>query len=127
MARAFYHHKVLLDENMPKRSALPLLNKHFQVKHISADLHQEGLDDPAVYDLAVSLGCVLITRNLKHFRPLAGTKHDAGVITVSQNLVPEQLDTKLTAFLKRARPADLAGTCQFLPASRRVAEQDQAD
>src|SRR6266581_2547167 len=101
MVRTFFHYKILLDENMPTRSVLPLLNNNFSVKHVRDDLGYTGLLDPDIYRLAVRKNFIIITRNAKHFRPLAGTQKDLGIITVSENLLPNQLDKKLTAFLKR--------------------------
>ena len=46
MPKRFYKHKLLLDENMPSRPALPRLNQHFDVKHIRDDIHHGQIDDP---------------------------------------------------------------------------------
>ncbi len=117
MVKSYYHYKVLLDENMPNRKALPLLNSHFSVRHIRDDLKNAGMLDPDVYSLAASQGRVIVTRNAKHFRPLAGTQGDAGIIVVSENLLPSQLDKKLTALLKRTNSDTLKGKCLALTAA----------
>jgi hypothetical protein len=110
MPKRFYKHKVVLDENMPHRTDLPTLNSKFDVKHIVDDLHHSGIPDPAVYQLAVDQQRVLVTFNAKHFRVLAGTKDDAGVIGVSAHLPTSQIDTKLTALLTKRTPHALART-----------------
>src|SRR5688572_21896505 len=97
MPKGFYKHKILLDENMPLRTAFPNLNRKFDVKHVAGDLKQDSLPDPAVYQMAVNQKRILITYNTKHFRTLAGSKDDGGIIGVSANLPPPQVDTKLTA------------------------------
>jgi hypothetical protein len=102
MPKGFYKHKLLLDENMPLRSDFPNLNSKFAVKHLADDLRLSGLADQAVYQLAVDHKRILVTYNSKHFRSLAGSKDDAGVIGVSANLPAAQVDTKLTALLTRS-------------------------
>src|SRR5687767_4890465 len=97
MPKRFYKHKLLLDENMPHRTAFPHLNSLFDVKHVADDFKHSGLDDPAVYQLAIDQKRILVTYNIKHFRTLAGSRGDAGIIGVSANLPPSQVDTKLTA------------------------------
>jgi predicted nuclease of predicted toxin-antitoxin system len=114
MPKAFYKHKILLDEHLLNRRKYPLLNEHFDVKHIAMDLGLAGLKDPQVYDFAVKSGRIIITRNGKHFRPLAGTKEDAGIIAVSAEASPAQVDTALTALLKREGPKYFAGQYRTL-------------
>src|SRR3954471_22490205 len=104
MSKGFHKHKILLDEHLLNRRKYPLLNEHFDVKHIAMDLGLAGLEDPPVYDLAVKTDRIIITRNGKHFRPLAGTKDDAGIIAVSGETPASQIDTVLTALLKREGP-----------------------
>jgi hypothetical protein len=113
MPKGFYKHKLLLDENMPHRTEFPSLNSKFDVKHIEDDLGKGGLADPDVYQLAVDQKRVLVTFNSKHFRKLAGSKEDAGIIGVSANMPSTQTDTKLTALLMRSTPNALHG--KFTP------------
>jgi hypothetical protein len=77
MPKGFYKHKLLLDEHLPPRQFLPRLNEHFDVKHIKHDLHQGGMDDPPIHELAVKQGRIILTRNIKHFRPLLGNGNDS--------------------------------------------------
>ncbi len=109
MPKGFYKHKLLLDENMFHRKDFPNLNSRFDVKHIEDDFGKGGLADPDVYHLAVEQKRILVTFNSKHFRKLAGTKTDAGIIGVSANLPSLQTDTKLTALLTRSTPNALQG------------------
>jgi len=104
MPKRFYKHRLLLDENMPHRTAFPTLNSQFDIKHVVDDFKQSGLADPGVYQLAVSQKRILITYNTKHFRPMAGSKSDAGIIGVSANLPTSQVDTKLSALLTKSTP-----------------------
>jgi hypothetical protein len=104
MPKGFYKHKLLLDENMPRRVDFPNLNSKFDVKHLADNLRQGGLADQDVYQLAVDQKRILVTYNSKHFRKLAGSKADAGIIGVSASLPASQVDTKLTALLTRSTP-----------------------
>ena len=78
------------------------------------DLGLAGFSDPQVYDFAVKVDRIIITRNGKHFRPLAGTKEDAGVIAVPGQTPAAQIDTALTALLKREGPKYFAGQYRTL-------------
>ena len=95
---------------MPQRFRLPLLNQQFEVRHLRDDLRKGELEDPDVYELAVQEGYVIVTYNIKDFRPLAGTKQDAGIIGAPDRLPIKQLDSKLCALLKRLTPNALRGT-----------------
>ncbi len=55
MTRRFHKHKIILDENFYSRNKLPKLNQDFDIKHIKQDLNKAGLEDTAVYRLAVKL------------------------------------------------------------------------
>src|SRR5690349_2611812 len=99
MLKKFHKHKLLLDENMPERQMFPRLNELFDVKHIRDDLNSGGLPDRDVYLLAVKLKRIIVTSNVKHFKDLATQRLEIGVIGVSANLPPQQVDTKLTALL----------------------------
>jgi hypothetical protein len=103
MPKRFYKHKTLLDEHLYHRRLYPLLNAHFDVKHIRDDLHLESLPDPQVYELAVKQGRILLTTNVKHFRPLL--RDDCpGIVGIPGAWLPDRIDTKLTALLMRHGP-----------------------
>jgi predicted nuclease of predicted toxin-antitoxin system len=64
--------RILLDANLsPRRIATPLRSAGHDVLALAEDRGVEGLDDPAVLELAASEGRVLITRNSRDFAPLA--------------------------------------------------------
>ncbi len=109
MTKRFYKHKLLLDENFPVRKYFPALNRRFNVKHVGADLNLAGLSDPEVYALARKENRLVVTRNIKHFKELAQTSSDTGVIGVSQNLTFAQVDKKLTALLNKSTKKSLFG------------------
>ncbi len=101
MVKRFYKHKLLLDENMLPRVMLSSINEYFDVKHVDHDLKLGGISDREVYKLAVSQKRIILTHNVKHFVPLAGTLSDFGVIAIPSHWKPDLLDSKLTALLKK--------------------------
>lgn len=107
--KRLYKHKLLLDENFPIRKYLPTLNRKFDIKHLVADLSQEGLSDPKVYSLARKEKRIIVTRNIKDFEELALTSKETGVIGVSQNLTFKQVDIKLAALLNKSTKKSLLG------------------
>jgi predicted nuclease of predicted toxin-antitoxin system len=114
MSKRFHKHKLLFDENMEARQLFLRLNEHFDVKHVRDDLKQGGIDDEPVYQLAVAQGRIIITLNGDDFRPLVGTKPDAGAIKIPSAWTREHIDTKLTALLMRHGPAYFAGHLRIL-------------
>ena len=115
MPKPFYKHKTLLDEHLLHRRLYPLLNAHFDVKHIRDDLHLAGLPDPQVYELAVKQGRIILTTNVKHFRPLL--RDDCpGIIGIPSAWLPDRIDSKLTALLKKNGPAYFRGRYRSLAA-----------
>jgi len=100
MPRSFYKHKILLDEHLYHRRAYPTLNEHFDVKHIKDDLHHGGMDDPQIYELAVEQRRVILTTNVKDFRPLL-REDSPGVIGIPETWSTARLDTKLTALFMK--------------------------
>lgn len=64
--------RLLLDANLsPRGIAAPLRTAGHDVLALAEDPTLEGLDDPAVLELAASENRVLITRNSRDFAPLA--------------------------------------------------------
>jgi Domain of unknown function (DUF5615) len=103
-----FQHKLLLDEHLFHRRLYPLLNQRFDVKHIKEDLHQGGMADPALYELAVSQGRIILISNVKDFRPLL--RDDApGIIGIPHTWSAPRIDSKLTALLTRHSPAYFRG------------------
>ena len=109
MPRKFYKHKLLLDEGFYYRKDLPITNSRFDVKHITGDYKQSELSDPQLYEFAKQKGRILVTLNVKHFKPLVSTSKLTGVIGISANLTLNQIDKKLTALLSRSTKKSLLG------------------
>lgn len=103
MPKPFYKHRVLLDEHLPLRQFLSRLNERFDVKHIKHDLHHGGMDDALIHELAVEQGRIILTSNVKDFRPLL-TPDSPGVIGIPETWSADRLDTKLTALLTKCGP-----------------------
>jgi predicted nuclease of predicted toxin-antitoxin system len=103
MPKPFYKHKTLLDEHLYQRRVYPLLNERFDVKHIRDDLHLAGLPDPAVYELARQQGRIILTKNVKDFRPLL-RDDSPGIIGIPETWSTSRIDTKLSALLTRHGP-----------------------
>ena len=112
MPKAFYKHKVLLDEHLPPRQLLSRLNAHFDAKHIKHDLHHGGMDDGLIHELAVAQGRIILTSNVKDFRPLL-REDSPGIIGIPEAWSNHRIDSKLTALLMRYGPNYFHG--RYLP------------
>ena len=99
----------MLDENFPVRSYFPNLNRRYDVKHLTKDLNLASLSDPKVYKFAQKEGRIIVTYNIKDFIPLVENDTESGVIGVSPNLPPDQVDKKLTALLAKSTKKSLLG------------------
>jgi predicted nuclease of predicted toxin-antitoxin system len=115
MPKPFYKHKTLLDEHLYHRRLYPLLNAYFDVKHIRDDLHLDGLPDPAIYELARKQGRIILTKNVKDFRPLL-RDDSPGIIGIPETWSTHRMDTKLTALLTRHGPNYFRGRYRPLAA-----------
>jgi Domain of unknown function (DUF5615) len=115
MPKSFFKHKILLDEHLYHRRAYPTLNEHFDVKHIKLDLSQDGMADPLIYDLAVKQGRIILTTNVKDFRPLL-REDSPGVIGIPETWSTARVDTKLTAILMKNSPNYFKGSFRSLGA-----------
>lgn len=109
MPRKFYRHRLLLDEGFYYRQSLPITNSRFDVKHISGNYKQTALSDLKLYEFAQQEKRIVVTFNIKHFKPLASVSKLTGVIGVSANLSLDQIDKKLTALLIKSTPKSLLG------------------
>ncbi len=109
MVRKFHKHKLLLDEGFPVRSYFPRLNNRFDLKHIAQDFKKVGLSDRQIHQFAAEHDRIVVTLNIKDFKPLSPTCKTTGVIGVSANLTFDQVDKKLTAFLNRTTKKQLLG------------------
>jgi Domain of unknown function (DUF5615) len=113
MSKAFYKHKLLLDEHMYTRQEYPRLNEHFDVKHIRDDLHQDGAKDPVVYQRALVEGRIAVTANGRHFWRLVDAA-SPGVVDVPASWSRAQVDSSLTALLMRHGPRYFSGRYRTL-------------
>jgi predicted nuclease of predicted toxin-antitoxin system len=121
MPKPFYKHKLLLDEHLPPRQVLVILNAHLDVKHISHDLHLAGLPDPELYELALKQGRIILTINIKDFRPLL-RDDSPGVISIPQNWSAQRIDSKLTALLMKHGPNYFRGRYRSLAAEDQTSQ-----
>jgi hypothetical protein len=103
MPKGFHHHKLLLDEHLSPRQEYEQLNHHFDL-----NLRRGGMNDPAIYTLAVTLGRIIVTANGKDFRPLVDNS-SPGVIDVPADWADDRVDTKLTALFKGHSPRYFGG------------------
>jgi predicted nuclease of predicted toxin-antitoxin system len=117
MAKRFHRHKLLLDENFPVRTFFPKTNNLFDLKHITEDFKQVGLSDQEVYTLAIKHNRIIVTFNVKDFKPLALLSNKTGIIGVSTNMSIEQIDKKLTALLKKSTSTSLLGKTKLISGS----------
>jgi hypothetical protein len=115
MPKRFYKHKTLLDEQVSPRQYFPDLNERFDVKHIKHDLNLGSLPDPQVYELAVSQDRIILTKNVKDFRPLL-REDSPGIIGIPETWSNRRVDTKLTALLMRHGPNYFRGRYHSLAA-----------
>ncbi|MGI8419255.1 MAG: DUF5615 family PIN-like protein [Candidatus Levyibacteriota bacterium] len=109
MPPKFYKHKLLLDEGLYKRQSLKRINSRYNIKHISHDFNKGGITDKEVYDVARREKRIIITYNIDDFKKLVQQSSETGVIGVTQNLTPDQLDRKLNALLSRSSEKSLYG------------------
>ena len=115
MTQRFYKHKTLLDEQVSPRQYFPRLNERFDVKHIKHDLNFASLPDPEIYVLALSQGRIILTKNVKDFRPLL-REDSPGIIGIPEAWSNHLIDTKLTALLMHHGPAYFRGRYHSLAA-----------
>jgi hypothetical protein len=118
MPKPFYKHKTLLDEHLPPRQVLSRLNHHFDVKHIKHDLHHGGMADNLIHALAVAQGRIILTINVKDFRPLL-REDSPGIIGIPETWSADRVDTKLTALLMQHGPNYFKGRFRPLGAQER--------
>ena len=103
MSKSFYKYKLLLDEHLSRRREYPTINERFDVKHIKDDLHHGGMDDNLIYELAIEQRRIILTSNIKDFRPLL-SQESPGIIGIPESWSADRLDSKLTALLMKHGP-----------------------
>lgn len=115
-----FKHKILLDENFTARSLLPLLNKRFDVKHISHDYHHDGMGDDQVYAFAVKNKRILVTFNVKDFINFASISKETGIVGVSANMPTKIIDQKLRALFTKSTKTSLFGKVTYISGETEV-------
>jgi hypothetical protein len=73
------------------------------------------MDDPPIHELAVDQGRIILTRNVKHFRPLL-RENTPGVVGIPQTWPRALLDTKLTSLFMKHGPNHFKGRFRSLGA-----------
>ncbi|MBI2613787.1 MAG: DUF5615 family PIN-like protein [Candidatus Levybacteria bacterium] len=116
MPRKPYRHKLLLDEGLYLKKALPRTNSRHDIKHIKHDLNKGGVSDKKVYSIANKNKRIIVTYNIDDFKKLARESPNSGVIGISQGIPPDQLDKKLSALLSKKTPKSLYG--KYAPLSK---------
>jgi hypothetical protein len=94
MPKSFFKHKILLDEHLYHRRAYLKTQRTFRCEKHKACLNQGGMDDSLIYELAVKQGRIILTTNVKDFRPLL-REDSAGVIGIPETWSTGRIDTKL--------------------------------
>jgi hypothetical protein len=72
-------------------------------------LKQGGQPDAHVHQAAAKHHRLIVTFNGEDFRNLAEKSKHTGILHVSQNLLTERIDTKLTVLLSKSTPNALYG------------------
>jgi hypothetical protein len=80
---------------------------------IRQPLHLAGLPDPAIDELARKQGRIILTINVKDFRPLL-REDSPGIIGIPENWSADRIDSKLTALLMRHGPNYFRGSYRAL-------------
>lgn len=108
MIKQRYRFNVLLDEGLYPRNKLPKTNNRHNIKHIALDFKYAGYADDFVYEFAKSQKRLIATLNIKDFKRILDS-NDTGIIGISPNLTPDEIDKKLCSLLNKSRRGDLYG------------------
>lgn len=114
MSRKPHRYKLLLDENFFPKDRLPLLKRRYNIKHIKHDFKLIGLKDPEAYNFAVEEDRIIITFNDKDFLEVASKSKKSGVIGVSTNMLSDNIDKKIAAKLRKAKPSEIYGKFNYI-------------
>jgi hypothetical protein len=85
-----------------------MLPRRSDVKHIAHDYKSAGVSDDKVFGLAFRDKRILVTKNVKHFRPLL-SDYKVDVIGVTEAVGPEELDKAITARLRKWGKTEMSG------------------
>ena len=101
-------HRLLLDEALPPKQRYPKLNSFHDVKHIEHDLKMGGSNDKNVYKYAIKEDRILITFNVKDFKPMLKNKTPS-IIALSTNLTNNEADLKICKLLRNIKLSQSIG------------------
>ena len=110
--------KLLLDEMMPRRERFPHLNNFHDLKHIVHDMKKPGIKDSQVIMMAKRNGRILLTKNVKHFIGSCGDKK-VDLIGVGDLVGFEEIDRKVSAYLRKRKTRKMTGIFQNIVQSSR--------
>lgn len=113
MVHRLFKFKLLLDENLSKRTSFPRLNNRYDVKHVVQDYRKQGVSDDEVYKLGISSGRIIVTINKKDFTNFPPNKK-TGVIGLSPSLTIDQIDSKITSFLSKSNRSQVYGHVNYI-------------
>lgn len=95
-------HKLLLDEMFSGREKFPQLNNFHDLKSISHDFKKYAASDRQVMSFAEEMDRIVITKNVKHYKPLQN-EFLVGVIGIGEEMPPGEMDNVILAFLKTVK------------------------
>lgn len=79
------------------------------------DLNEGGIKDQEVYKIACEQKRIIVTYNIDDFKVFAKANKDSGVIGVTVNLTPDQLDSRLISLLSKSTERSFYG--KYIPLS----------
>jgi hypothetical protein len=107
-ARRTHKPKLLFDEGFPPRKSFSNLNRYCNVRHVAHDVGLSGASDDKVYSYACKEERLMVTFNIRDFRPNI-PETGMTVIGVSAKMKVSDMDAKLTSLIKRLKPSDYRG------------------
>lgn len=113
MVHRLFKFKLLLDENLSKRTSFPRLNSRYNLKHVVQDYHKQGISDNEIYKLGIASNRIIVTINKKDFTNFPPNKK-TGVIGLSPSLTIDQIDSKITAFLSKSNMSQVYGHVNYV-------------
>lgn len=99
---------------MPPRNKFSRTNERFDIKHLVSDFNKSGLKDLEVHKLGCTEKRLIVTFNVRDFKPFATKSVESGIIAISPNLSNDTIDTKLLSLLQRSRKKQLYGKINYI-------------
>lgn len=109
MVKGTKRFKLLIDEMLPRKSKFPQLNNFHNIRHIVHDFKSGGMSDEKLVILAKKENRTVVTKNIKHLQKL-GVKHKVDVIGLTETALPQRIDSKIMAILRKKRQAKMSGS-----------------